>query len=500
LPVAVCGVVAAVSFLTGGRLAQALTSYTLDGASWGVPAASAQGPLTLAVRLTTSASGQVSTIRFYKDSSFIGAHTAFVWDATGNVLGQQAFTNETTSGWQQVTLTTPVPINAGDTFSVGYTLENGFSYIGSGFAATTFGPLTIVGGYYVYQASSFPSNAYSSNYMVDLTFDAGAAPATTTTVPATSSTAATTTSSTTTALATTAPTTTAPAATTTAATTPLLPPAATTTSTSSVPSSDAATTTTATTTTAATTPAATTPATTTPAASDVVAATLAGPVSPEVAAQLATDPAVLATVTPDQAATVFKALDVGSLTPDAKAALAAAVSAAPEAVKAAFERTIDVYGAGLDHYVPNGSKVNVATRRSIVAATAAVASAAAATTRGSSSPDNSNDDGRRSTGVDPADDELARINRSVARRRARNLGGRTRRFTSNDSEETMADSSRTGRFIRRLAREVSAMSFTLAGSVIVLATLSGRTRTIALVATVVALVLHFGVALTRDED
>jgi hypothetical protein len=36
--------------------------------------------------------------------------------------------------------------------------------------------------------------------------------------------------------------------------------------------------------------------------------------------------------------------------------------------------------------------------------------------------------------------------------------------------------------------------------VIVLATLSGRTRTIALVATVVALVLHFGVALTRDED
>ena len=55
------------------------------------------------------------------------------------------------------------------------------------------------------------------------------------------------------------------------------------------------------------------------------------------------------------------------------------------------------------------------------------------------------------------------------------------------------------RFIRRLAREISTMAFTLAGSVIVLATLSGKTRTIALVATVVALVLHFGLALTRND-
>ena len=43
------------------------------------------------------------------------------------------------------------------------------------------------------------------------------------------------------------------------------------------------------------------------------------------------------------------------------------------------------------------------------------------------------------------------------------------------------------------------MAFTLAGSVIVLATLSGQTRKIALIATVAALVLHFGNVLTSDE-
>lgn len=47
------------------------------------------------------------------------------------------------------------------------------------------------------------------------------------------------------------------------------------------------------------------------------------------------------------------------------------------------------------------------------------------------------------------------------------------------------------RIIRLVVKEISALSFTLAGSVIVFFTLSGQTRRIALIATVVAMVLHF---------
>lgn len=48
------------------------------------------------------------------------------------------------------------------------------------------------------------------------------------------------------------------------------------------------------------------------------------------------------------------------------------------------------------------------------------------------------------------------------------------------------------RILRQVLRELGPMSFTLAGSVIVLSTLSGRTQKIALVATIVAATLHFG--------
>ena len=47
------------------------------------------------------------------------------------------------------------------------------------------------------------------------------------------------------------------------------------------------------------------------------------------------------------------------------------------------------------------------------------------------------------------------------------------------------------RILRLVVKEISALSFTLAGSVIVFFTLSGQTRRIALIATAVALVLHF---------
>ncbi len=54
---------------------------------------------------------------------------------------------------------------------------------------------------------------------------------------------------------------------------------------------------------------------------------------------------------------------------------------------------------------------------------------------------------------------------------------------------------------KKIIDETAGLLFTLAGSVVVFITLSGQTRTIAIVATAIALVLHYAHALfTNDID
>jgi hypothetical protein len=56
-------------------------------------------------------------------------------------------------------------------------------------------------------------------------------------------------------------------------------------------------------------------------------------------------------------------------------------------------------------------------------------------------------------------------------------------------------------FFKKFANETAALSFTLASSVIVFVTLSGKTQTIALIATVAALAVHYTkVMLENDMD
>ena len=56
-------------------------------------------------------------------------------------------------------------------------------------------------------------------------------------------------------------------------------------------------------------------------------------------------------------------------------------------------------------------------------------------------------------------------------------------------------------FFKKFANETAALSFTLASSVIVFVTLSGKTQTIALIATLAALAVHYTtVMLENDMD
>ena len=151
-------------------MVRAAGQYTLNGDSWTFSTYT-QGPLTLGVRMTTTAEGSVTKVRFYKDPIFAGAHTVYVWNSLGTVLAQQVFQNETASGWQELTLNTPVLIAANSTFSVGFSLtDGGFVFNTGSIADRTSGPLTVVNGYHSLSPNSFPNLTNTFHYLVDLTF------------------------------------------------------------------------------------------------------------------------------------------------------------------------------------------------------------------------------------------------------------------------------------------------------------------------------------------
>jgi len=540
-------------------------------------------PLTLGIRLTTTESGYVTKVLFAKDVNNTGSHTGTVWDARGNVLAQKVFTNETADGWQEVTLDTPARIIAGDTFTVGFSLENHIFASRADFPRQSSGPLTLsgVGGYYNYTSnvSGFPSGATGTNYGVDLEFMSDSSMTTTTTTSTTTTTTSTTTTTTTTEVPTTTTTTSTTEVPTTTTTSTTEVPTTTTeplvvqvTTTTAPPTTTSSTTTSLppTTTTSPTTtsipPTTTTSSTTTEVptitstlapesesepdviipgditdeqltevlaelesenvseeqVAEAVDQILDGEVSGTQATELATSTKVLASINTSQASEIFAEIPVSDLTSEQEAELVAAVSDAPTEIKNTFETEIDVYGDGLDEYVPVGSNIDVGGRRTLIAATTAVsaivAGAGAVATSGPSSGGGSSSNrgpssggggggsssgGSSGSGASKEQDDFLEgtdaldINEHdldrVARRQAQKIAI-VKTFKGKPNSQDMIGirkMSKTQTIFKLIVTEISKLSFTLAGSTIVLFTLSGETRKIALIATSVALILHF---------
>ena len=136
----------------------------------------------LGVKFRSDVAGSVTGIRFYKASTNTGTHVGSLWSGGGALLAQATFANETASGWQQVTFSSPVAIAANTTYVASYHAPNGHyaeddNYFASSgvdsaplhaLAAGVDGP----DGVYAYGASStFPTNNYlSANYWVDVVF------------------------------------------------------------------------------------------------------------------------------------------------------------------------------------------------------------------------------------------------------------------------------------------------------------------------------------------
>src|SRR3954453_17076439 len=142
-------------------------------------------PLEVGVKFQSYVAGQITALRFYRSASDTGSDLLDLWTATGTQLASATFTNTAASGWQTVTLATPVAISANTTYVASYHTTGAYVASGNFFtAAVTSGTLTspsstAAGGNGVYAyggpttAGIFPTNSFNAaNYWADVVFTA----------------------------------------------------------------------------------------------------------------------------------------------------------------------------------------------------------------------------------------------------------------------------------------------------------------------------------------
>jgi len=198
---------------------------------------------------------------------------------------------------------------------------------------------------------------------------------------------------------------------------------------------------------------------------------------------------------------IFSAVPFDELSAEQESELVEALTNAPTDVKETFEDTVDVYGEGLDDYVPVGSSIDVGTRRSVIAVTTVLTTAAAAGAAPGSSQGGS-------TGGSPSDANKAARREDEEEEEAGGLEGPEDREKNNHTRNSIFTYGENGMkkfsilgFIKKFLKETAALSFTFAGSAIMFVTLSGETQRIAIVATALAVLIHYVyVMLENDSD
>ena len=128
----------------------------------------------LGMRFTTSASGSILSIRFYRSAGNTGPHRGRLWDEAGRLLGSVNFSDTKQIGWVRANFGAPIPVRKNGVYTVSYSAPNGryasdqFE-LGSGRQIST-GDLTGLQGVYSYDGSLPTTEWNASNYYVDVLF------------------------------------------------------------------------------------------------------------------------------------------------------------------------------------------------------------------------------------------------------------------------------------------------------------------------------------------
>jgi hypothetical protein len=145
-----------------------------------LPSQSDTRAVEVGVKFRAEVAGYVTAIRFYKGPANSGTHVGSLWTRDGVLLASATFTNESATGWQQVSFAAPVPIAANTTYVLSYYAPAG------GYAASEYffvngvrnPPLRLLqsgedggNGVFAYGVSRFPTDTYNqNNYSIDLVF------------------------------------------------------------------------------------------------------------------------------------------------------------------------------------------------------------------------------------------------------------------------------------------------------------------------------------------
>jgi uncharacterized repeat protein (TIGR01451 family) len=145
------------------------------------------GSLTVGVKFKADSAGSITGIRFYKGTANTGMHIGLLYAyPSGNLLAQATFTNETASGWQEVSFPNPVAITANTVYVAAYFSSSGFAYDAGALtnAGVDNAPLHALhgvsggNGVYAYGAGpQYPVNSGGgANYWADVVFSVSSAP------------------------------------------------------------------------------------------------------------------------------------------------------------------------------------------------------------------------------------------------------------------------------------------------------------------------------------
>lgn len=202
----------------------------------------------------------------------------------------------------------------------------------------------------------------------------------------------------------------------------------------------------------------------------------------DVATELASSEVVLASVSQEQAAEIFDAIDESALTTEQAAAIIDAVQEAPSEVRQAFEAVVAIFGGAFDSYTMLNQNITVGQRRTVIAANLLVSAAAASALLAGSRP--------APTPAPTTHRQEMAARREDEEEASGEISGdgvewirQIRIFKYVDGVRVMDWKA----FIKKFAYGIMNMGFTLAGSLVVYLTLSGPIQKIAGISTVLAI-------------
>ncbi len=175
--------IAAAALLVFGLIAQfgsqvsGLSLFSSDDTP-NIVTANDSSAVELGMKFRSSVATQVTGLKFYKSPQNTGIHVGNLWSTSGSKLAKVTFSNESASGWQTATFSTPVSIAANTTYIVSYHAPNGYYSVDENYfnESHTNGTLTALAdgaqggnGVYKYGSGGFPTDTWrASNYWVDI--------------------------------------------------------------------------------------------------------------------------------------------------------------------------------------------------------------------------------------------------------------------------------------------------------------------------------------------